>query len=53
MHGILAAVSILVLIGGFMLLVRMAMAMFGPKPLTMPRRKDSGPTFGDIPDQSA
>ena len=33
MHGILAAIAIVILIAGFLLLVRFAMFLFGPKPI--------------------
>jgi len=33
MHGILAAITLLILIGGFLLLLRLAMSLFGPKPI--------------------
>jgi hypothetical protein len=33
MHGILAAIALIILVGGFLLLLRLGMSLFGPKPI--------------------
>lgn len=53
MKGIFAAITILLLIGGALFLVRMAMAMFSPKPVGNPfERKPPARTIESEPDRT-